>query len=211
METTKKKKFKTKKFIGGYIIMIYFLKTETDQNGELSFTKIQEGIEYIYFAETMIGEEKEVTKNWIMLHAEDILNLGISGDTIYPIEPRQLPDDVRAEEEKNCRNIQTLIDYVNKAQDGTFCMAQMETGGYVIAFHSALNTDCSFYVSGDTAEEIADDIKTYAYDFDVDEYVMRYIEAELHLGKVTSKVSSLVDEARDIEDTLIDLADELPY
>ncbi len=66
--------------------MKYILKTEVNENGNKVFSKERQGKDFIYLAKSENGDIGKVDKNWILQHQKEIVNLGISKDSIYPIE-----------------------------------------------------------------------------------------------------------------------------
>lgn len=217
--------------------MLFILLTETNSNGNLVFTKRKQGSEYVYYAKAETGEIWDVSKTWILGHTTNILNVGVSGDTIYPLKPkgkdlkgnkanREVKNDVEKEAKREAKKeakkestrkkqIQALVNHVNTTQNGIFDMYPVDWGSgrilYYITFKSCLGTNYAFYVGGNTAQEMVDDIKDNVIDFDVDDYVMRFVDAKYRTNCDCPEVSDLVDEARDIEYTLLTLANELPF
>lgn len=73
--------------------MKYILKTETNENGNLVFSKKRQGKDYIYLAKDENGNIKPVLKSWIIEHQTEIVNVRVSGDSIYAVERKKKIDD----------------------------------------------------------------------------------------------------------------------
>ena len=65
--------------------MRYVLKTEVNDKGNKVFSKVRRGKGFIYLAKAEDGKIGEVNKDWILLNQKNIVNLGVSGDNIYPV------------------------------------------------------------------------------------------------------------------------------
>ena len=66
--------------------MKYILKTEVNGNGNKVFSKQRNGKVFVYLAKDENGNIGKVDKNWILKNQDNIVNLGVSGDNIYPTE-----------------------------------------------------------------------------------------------------------------------------
>lgn len=66
--------------------MKYVLKTEKNASGNVVFSKERRGKKFAYLAKDENGNVGVVDKNWILQHQKEIVNLGVSGDSIYPVE-----------------------------------------------------------------------------------------------------------------------------
>lgn len=66
--------------------MKYMLKTEVNENGNLVFSKQRNGKSFIYLAKDETGVTATVDKDWILQNQKNIVNLGVSNDSIYPVE-----------------------------------------------------------------------------------------------------------------------------
>lgn len=76
--------------------MRYVLKTEVNAKGNKVFSKVRMGKEFIYLAKAEDGSIGEVDKDWVLSNQKNIVNLGVSGDNIYPVteldKRKRLPD-----------------------------------------------------------------------------------------------------------------------
>lgn len=66
--------------------MKYLLKTEVNGSGNKVFSKQRNGKVFVYLAKDENGNIGQVDKNWILRNQANIVNLGVSGDNIYPTE-----------------------------------------------------------------------------------------------------------------------------
>lgn len=66
--------------------MKYILKTEVNESGNLVFSKQRNGKSFIYLAKDETGATATVDKDWILQNQKNIVNLGVSNDSIYPVE-----------------------------------------------------------------------------------------------------------------------------
>ena len=66
--------------------MKYILKTEVNGSGNKVFSKQRNGKVFVYLAKDENGNIGQVDKNWILRNQANIVNLGVSGDNIYPTE-----------------------------------------------------------------------------------------------------------------------------
>ena len=66
------------------------LKAIKNQNGNEVFAKERRGKNFVYLAKSEDGKVGTVTKNWILKHKNEIVNLGVSGDSIYPVSADKL-------------------------------------------------------------------------------------------------------------------------
>lgn len=69
--------------------MKYILKTETNESGNLVFSKQRYGKVFIYLAKDENGNVEQVSKDWIIQHKDEILNVRVNGDTIAAISLNQ--------------------------------------------------------------------------------------------------------------------------
>lgn len=90
--------------------MKYLLKTEVNGSGNKVFSKMRQGKGYIYLAKDENGNIGQVDKHWILRNQSNIVNLGVSGDSIYPvdIENKQKKDIVEEAAEILKEYYQTL-------------------------------------------------------------------------------------------------------
>ena len=65
--------------------MKYLLKTETNDTGNLVFSKERQGRIFIYLAKDENGNISPVSKNWIIENQNSIVNVRVNGDTIVPV------------------------------------------------------------------------------------------------------------------------------
>jgi len=65
--------------------MRFVLKTEVNAKGNKVFSKVRMGKEFIYLAKAEDGSIGEVDKDWVLSNQKNIVNLGVSGDNIYPV------------------------------------------------------------------------------------------------------------------------------
>lgn len=66
--------------------MSYLLETERNAQGRLVFSKEKVGKKVFYLAKDENGNVVTVDSKWVWEHAYDIVNLGISGSTYYPVK-----------------------------------------------------------------------------------------------------------------------------
>lgn len=66
--------------------MKYLLKTEINGSGNKVFSKQRNGKIFVYLAKDENGNIGQVDKNWILRNQSNIVNLGVSGEKIYPTE-----------------------------------------------------------------------------------------------------------------------------
>lgn len=64
---------------------MYVLKVVKNENGNEVFAKERQGKGFVYLAKSKDGKVGTVTKNWVLKHKNEIVNLGVSGDSIYPV------------------------------------------------------------------------------------------------------------------------------
>ena len=81
--------------------MPYMLKTTENESGRRTFVKQRKGKSFVYLVETDDHQKYIVDKNWILVHHQEIQNVGISGNAIYPVEskrntPKQAPQAPQA-------------------------------------------------------------------------------------------------------------------
>lgn len=65
---------------------MYVLKVVKNEKGNEVFAKERQGKGFVYLAKSEDGKVGTVTKNWILKHKNEIVNLGISNDSIYPVK-----------------------------------------------------------------------------------------------------------------------------
>ncbi len=73
--------------------MKYKLKTIVNENGNVVFDKVRKGVGYIYFVQAENGEIGNVDKSWVLQNQKDIVNLKVSGDSIYPADTKKKIED----------------------------------------------------------------------------------------------------------------------
>ena len=66
--------------------MKYMLKTEINENGNKVFSKERRGKGFVYLAKDENGKTGVVDKTWILKNKENIVNLAVSGETIYVVD-----------------------------------------------------------------------------------------------------------------------------
>lgn len=81
--------------------MSYILHTTINARGNKVFLKQKVDGAWCYIVQQQNGPDFNVYKDWIMEHSNEILNLGISGDKIYPVEPKQVTSGLGHSTEKN--------------------------------------------------------------------------------------------------------------
>ena len=82
--------------------MRYILKTELNSAGNKVFSKKRQGKSFVYLAKDETGKTQTVDKNWIVKNAASIVNVGVSGENIYPKElKKSKPASVRVERIKS--------------------------------------------------------------------------------------------------------------
>ena len=88
----------------------YVLMTMYNENGKLIFQKKRNGNEYDYYAKNDVGRKIFiVNKAWILANKNIIVNLGVSGDRIYPVNQLKLIRNTRTEK-INCSGCDCDID-----------------------------------------------------------------------------------------------------
>lgn len=87
--------------------MKYILQTEVNANGNLVFSKRRDGKNFYYFAQSEFGSVDAVTKEDIIRNAQNILNVRVSGDSIYPVK-------IQAGKGFTKEQIQQAINYVTE-------------------------------------------------------------------------------------------------
>jgi hypothetical protein len=65
--------------------MKYLLKTETNDTGNLVFSKERQGRIFIYLAKDENGNVSPVSKDWIIQHKDEVLNVRVNGENITAI------------------------------------------------------------------------------------------------------------------------------
>lgn len=82
--------------------MRYILKTEINTTGNKIFSKKRQGKSFVYLVKDELGNTQTVDKTWIVNNASFIVNLGISGENLYPKEiKKSKPASVRVERVKS--------------------------------------------------------------------------------------------------------------
>ena len=66
--------------------MKYMLKTEINENGNKVFSKERRGKAFVYLAKDEAGAVGVVDKDWILKNKANIVNLAVSGDTLYVVD-----------------------------------------------------------------------------------------------------------------------------
>lgn len=74
-----------------------------------------------------------------------------------------------------------------------------------ISFYSDAGEDFNFTIVGETYEELKQALREYANDFDANEHVEMWIECRGQNG-VPDNIRTLIDDADDIKETLLELA-----
>ena len=65
---------------------MYILKTERTAQGKLVFSKEKHGKKVMFLAKDENGNVGVVDSDWVWEHEYDIINLGVSGTTLYPVK-----------------------------------------------------------------------------------------------------------------------------
>ena len=65
---------------------MFILKTERNAQGRLVFSKEKVGKKVLYLAKDESGNVLTVDSEWVWEHEYDIVNLGVSGTTFYPVK-----------------------------------------------------------------------------------------------------------------------------
>ena len=66
--------------------MMYILKTERTAQGKLVFSREKHGKKVMFLAKDENGNVSVVDSEWVWEHEYDIINLGVSGTTLYPVK-----------------------------------------------------------------------------------------------------------------------------
>lgn len=69
---------------------MYMLKVMKNEKGNEVFAKERQGKGFVYLAKSEDGKIGTVSKDWILKHQKQIVNLGVSGDSIYPVSADKL-------------------------------------------------------------------------------------------------------------------------
>ena len=82
--------------------MRFILKTEINGAGNKVFSKKRQGKSFVYLAKDELGNVQTVDKAWVVKNASSIVNMGISGENIYPKEIKKSnPASVKVERVKS--------------------------------------------------------------------------------------------------------------
>lgn len=64
---------------------MYKLRTEFNKSGNIVFSKMKQNKQNVYLAKDELGNERPVTKDWILVNQREIVNLKVlAGDRLQP-------------------------------------------------------------------------------------------------------------------------------
>ena len=155
-----------------------------------------------------------VTKNGLYYYLKDMVPEVEANDLIPYIDRAFLTDEVLChaeaqelseDEVKVVRSMDELRDYLEEKGWSVYeCgIGPRSNPGWEISQHSPAGEDFNFAIEhNNDVEQAIKEIKSYAYDFDIDEHV------KLNLGmRGAPGVEKLVEDAQDIQEMLDELAD----
>lgn len=177
--------------------MKYMLKTEINENGNKVFSKERRGKAFVYLAKDEAGSVGVVDKDWILKNKANIVNLAVSGDTLYVVDnlnkQKKTAFDLAKEAAEIVKGYYSVVSgfgydmLPNFSSDGTFDEIEGRTSYGHEVTHSVVET------SGFDIAAVDKVYRTLDMEWDPDEEIYYVIEGVRDSSGVTDVREAIED------------------
>lgn len=186
----------------------YLMKTETNANGNVVFSKQRKGKEFMYLvAQCEEGvptspncPKQVVSKAWILQNASLIKNLGVSGDSIYPVEVKS-GSKGKTPKESNGKDTYIVRDYrdVCERLNWDLVYSSEEDILELSTCWGPNDIEYSFYAD---PHSFVEDVEEQFNGFDPDEYAEELYEFKRQGDKSLPSMRQILNGADELHESL---------